>query len=309
MTETTKTIFEKYQVRKTKKQKTDFINYIKTIITQAGYEFNIEKGLFGARNIIIGNPDKAKVIYTAHYDTCAVLPFPNFITPKNFIIYFFYQMTLILAISIILFALMIILYLLNVPYVPQILDIILWFFIAFLLFGPANKHTANDNTSGVTVILDTINAMPPDLCENVAFILFDLEEAGLWGSLSFRLRHNKMLKNKLVLNFDCVSDGNNILIAVKRKAKCYIPIIKEAFKSNNEFTVEVSSKGIFYPSDQALFHYGVAVAALKRTKLLNILYMNRIHTKHDTVYREENIEFLVKGAIKLAYIKQMLLFL
>ena len=28
-------------------------------------------------------------------------------------------------------------------------------------------------------------------------------------------------------------------------------------------------------------------------------YMDRIHTKKDTVYNEENIEFLVKGSVRL----------
>ena len=87
MTQTTKEIFEKYQVRKTKKQKTAFIEYVKQTAERYGYEYKVEKGAFGVRNIIIGNPDTAKVLYTAHYDTCARLPFPNFITPKNFFIY------------------------------------------------------------------------------------------------------------------------------------------------------------------------------------------------------------------------------
>ncbi len=40
--------------------------------------FNI-KGI--NNNIIIGNIEKAKIFCTAHYDTQAVLPFPNLIVP------------------------------------------------------------------------------------------------------------------------------------------------------------------------------------------------------------------------------------
>jgi hypothetical protein len=43
----------------------------------------------------------------------------------------------------------------------------------------------------------------------------------------------------------------------------------------------------------------VGVAALKKSKLLKILYMDRIHTKKDTVYREENIAYLKEGSIRL----------
>lgn len=60
MTETTKEIFEKYQVRKTKKQKTDFIEYVKQLSTCYGYDFKVEKGIFGVRNIVIGDVENAK---------------------------------------------------------------------------------------------------------------------------------------------------------------------------------------------------------------------------------------------------------
>ena len=44
MTETTKTVFEKYQVRKTKKQKAAFAQYLEKLATEWGYSFKTEKG-------------------------------------------------------------------------------------------------------------------------------------------------------------------------------------------------------------------------------------------------------------------------
>ena len=95
MTETTKTIFEKYEIRKTKKQKADFVDYVRTVAEKHGYTMHAEKGSFGAKNIVIGDPETAKAIFTAHYDTCPRLPFPNFITPKNFFFYIVYQFVLV----------------------------------------------------------------------------------------------------------------------------------------------------------------------------------------------------------------------
>ena len=94
MTETTQTVFEKYEVRKSKKQKTAFMEYVQSTAADMGYECHVEKGYCGARNIVVGNPDTAKVIYTAHFDTCARMPFPNFITPKCIWIYLLYQILL-----------------------------------------------------------------------------------------------------------------------------------------------------------------------------------------------------------------------
>ena len=95
MTQNTKEVFEKYQVRKSTKQRTAFIEYVKGVCKKYGYEVKTEKGSFGTENIIVGDVDKAKVLYTAHYDTCARLLFPNFITPKNFFIYLIYQLLIV----------------------------------------------------------------------------------------------------------------------------------------------------------------------------------------------------------------------
>ena len=92
MTQTDEKVLTEYQVRKTKKQKSAFIEYVKTYSDSLGYTNSIEKGSFGAKNIIVGDPESAKVVYTAHYDTCARLPFPNFITPKNIGIYLFFYL-------------------------------------------------------------------------------------------------------------------------------------------------------------------------------------------------------------------------
>ena len=93
MTETTKVLFERYEVRKTKAQKAAFADYVREVAEQYGYTFSVEQHSNGARNLVVGDAKRARAVYTAHYDTCARTPFPNFITPKNFLIYFLYQLS------------------------------------------------------------------------------------------------------------------------------------------------------------------------------------------------------------------------
>ncbi len=308
MTETTKEIFEKYQIRKTKKQKTAFIEYVKQLSEHYGYDFEVEKGAFGARNIVIGNPDTAKVLYTAHYDTCARLPFPNFITPKNFLVYLLYQFLIVgiffaLTFALVLFVDLILSFFpivedtiyLIISFLPQVICLVLLY---LLLGGPANKNTANDNTSGVTTILDIMKELPQDQKSKVAFVLFDLEEVGLFGSSSFASKHKTIKKNTLVINFDCVSDGETMLFALKRSTRKYAELLENAFVSTPDITVDITGN-TFYPSDNTSFKGGIGVAALKKSKLFGILYMDRIHTNKDVIYHEENIQFLTNGAIKL----------
>ena len=304
MTETTKEIFEKYQVRKNKKQKTAFIEYVERLSKEWGYSTRIEKGMFGARNIVVGDPSKAKVVYTAHYDTRPVLPFPNFITPKCIALYLLYQFGVILGIfaiiALCIAALAVLANMLNLG-----ANITFWatefayFGLLFLfLAGPANKHTANDNTSGVTLLLDIMRELPETERDTIAFVFFDLEEMGLFGSMSFAKQHKKEMKDRLLLNFDCVSDGETILFALRKNAKRYRPAIEAAFAATENFKVDVADKNVFYPSDQMQFDCGVGVASLRSTKS-GLLYMNRIHTPRDIIYREENIALLKNGALKL----------
>ena len=299
MTETTKKLLESYQVRKTKKQKAAFLQWVTPIAESHGYAVTTEKGTFGARNIIFGDPDTAKVVYTAHYDTCAVLPFPNFITPKSLFIYLLYQIVLVIGMFAIAVAFTVAWGLLNLPLASISFSIALWAMLLLLICGPANKHTANDNTSGVATILDIMENMPEDLRKNAAFVLFDLEEAGLFGSSSFYGKHKKAMKNKLLINFDCVSDGDHILFCIKKKAKSQLEQMEAAFSAPTGKTVEFCTKGFFYPSDQANFPKGVGVAALKKGTF-GVLYMDRIHTKRDTVFQAENIALLTQGAVHLA---------
>jgi hypothetical protein len=242
------------------------------------------------------------VIYTAHYDTCPVLPFPNFITPKNFGIYLLYQLLVTVAlIAVILaasFGAGMLFSMAGFEEIGPLIRIVLYFGLFYLMLaGPANKHTANDNTSGVTLLLDIMMELPTEKAEKAAFVFFDLEEMGLIGSASLAKTYKKELENTPIINFDCVSDGENILFVLKKGSKHLKAPIEKAFESTESVSVEVTETGVFYPSDQKNFNCGVGVAALKKSKK-GILYMDRIHTKRDTVYREENIEFLKNGAIR-----------
>ena len=51
-------------------------------------------------------------------------------------------------------------------------------------------------------------------------------------------------------------------------------------------------------SDQAAFRRGVGVCALKKSKFFG-WYMDRIHTRRDTVLDEQNIDLLRAGTVRL----------
>lgn len=300
MTALSETILERFQIRKTKAQKTAFIDFMKSQLPG----LQVEQGGFAhSRNLVLGNPASAKVLLTAHYDTCAQLPFPNFITPQNIPLYIGFN--LLVCIPFLLFFFLsdrALNALTNNSLLSVWTGYVLMMALMFFMFfgGKPNPHTANDNTSGVITLCELYLTMDEEIRKNTALIFFDNEENGLIGSSYFAKRHKKEdLKNKLVLNFDCVSDGDHLLFVFKKAANAqYREAMEAAFPASEgkipHFTT--SSKAI-YPSDQANFPVSIAVAAMKHHKLIG-LYMNRIHTKHDTVFDRRNIDLLCQGTLR-----------
>lgn len=159
------------------------------------------------RNIIIGDIKNAKVVLSAHYDTCSALPFPNFITPKKPLFTIRYSLLIIIPIS--------------------------------------------------------------------ALVL---------------------VLNKLLINFDCVSDDDHILLAATKATRdTYGEQFEISFRSNDNKTVLLDNlEKIYYPSGHAGFHAALAAAALKKKPIIGY-YMDRIHTLRDTEFGEANITLLCNG--------------
>lgn len=297
-------VLANYEIRKTKKQKTAFVAAVTAYATSQRYSTNIEKGNFGCRNIVIGNPEKAEYLITAHYDTCAWMPIPNLVTPFNLPIFILYQLVLLAAMMFLVAVPgMIVLLLANNTFISSLVGFIgYWAVLLLLVAGPANRHTANDNTSGVVTLLEIMASLPENCRHKVCFVLFDLEEAGLIGSAAYRKAHKKATDRQIVLNIDCVGDGDEIfLIPGKRVRKNERSMAKLQSISGSwgSKSLTVHRKGLaIYPSDQANFPNGVAVAAFHRKRFVGCYY-GRIHTHRDTILDHTNVNILRAALISL----------
>ena len=290
-------ILKIHPIRKKKQQKEAFREDVKAYCESLGYCVEMEKGKYGVQNIVIGDPKNAKYLITAHYDTPATIGIPNFITPCNFVTYLIYQIFVIAIFFLVAF-------LIGFPVMLLTDNSMLTFWAAYIayfgllfmmLLGPANKNNANDNTSGVVTVLETARTMPESLRQKVCFVLFDLEEAGLMGSAAYRKAHKQETEHQIILNLDCVGDGDEIVFFPTKKLRKDGKKLGWLYKAIGRYgdkTIDVREKGFAtYPSDQKNFPYGVGIASLHRKKWIG-LYMNRIHTKRDTILEETNVNIL-----------------
>ncbi len=305
------TLIEQFPIRKTKLQKEEFRNWVMDECVKLGYTAQVEtKG--SSNNVVIGDADKAEAIFTAHYDTPAVMPVPNFITPCNVLVYILYQLVisvLLIGLGVGLGALMGVLvgalsgnWEVGAAVGSMGTSLGMLALCGLIMFGPANKNNANDNTSGVASVLETMARIPAENRDKVAFILFDNEEKGMLGSSAFASKHKDVKKNTLLVNMDCVGLGENILFFSPKKARAHAHYEKlvagmnaQAGRNLEMFNME----GHLYPSDQSQFKHGIAVCSCKKAKVIGY-YCDKIHTKHDTIADAGNIAFIADGLAAFA---------
>ncbi len=301
-------ILTQYEIRKSNKQKSKFIKYLRERLVKAGYApevIQVEekgRGLLKSRNIVVGDPKNAKVVLGAHYDTCAVMPFPNLMAPTNPVIFWGCQIALVVMIivtaGIIALAIGLLTGSAELAYYMYLVCLIL--LMIQLMVGYRNKHTANDNTSGIITLTHILETLPKEDRSKVCVVYFDNEEKGLFGSAFFYKKHKHQVENKLVINFDCVGDGDNLVTLAKRGAEKdtdYEKFVKVLKSEEHEYDVKYDCRRVLpmmFPSDQVQFKKGIGICALKKS-CLGFRYVARIHTYMDTKCRKVNIDFLTKA--------------
>ncbi len=310
MNKNTTAVFANYQARRTKKQKSAFAQHICSSAAECGFAANVEITKNKARNIVVGDVANASVVYTAHYDTASETFVPSFVFPKAPILTKLYQIAIALA----MLVPSLVGYVLGAVALPAIfggmpksvgalVGVILAaaaFVVAmrFVLCGKPCENTANANTSGVATLLEIMANLPAEYRNSVAFVFFDGQENGCIGAADFAKKHKKIKKNKtLVLNFDCVGDGDEFVVATK-KTEAYNEALTAAFASNDKITATVMKGAKRIPSDHNKFKCSAGVSAFSKNG--NSLSLKIKSDGSDTVCKEENVAFAAEAAIKLA---------
>lgn len=293
-------INDRFPIRKSDKEKTAFYDYV---VGELGEE-RVRKETLEKQhnNIVIGDPAEAKVIFTAHYDTPATSLVPNVMFPANKVLGMLFHMLYPLAMAI--FSLLVA-FGIGAAFSLKDSDVMCIYLVLYfaIFIGSTrlvtNPHNKNDNTSGVATVLSIAKDMQSD---KVAFVLFDNEEKGLLGSKAFVKKHIKSLNNKMVVNFDCVGNGDQIIFIAKEKAESLseYELLKASFVDNDRFAVHhIPFKKSLGNSDHKSFPCGVGVVASKKGRAVKFI-TGRIHTPRDTVADSENIYYLAKNAISFA---------
>ena len=294
-------ILTAHPIRKTEEQKEVFRSDVEAYLREQGYACVLETGKSKAKNLIMGDPEKAKFLISAHYDTPATIGIPNLCLPCNALLSGLKFLTAVLfgagcsggA-----------LLLIQSGHILPGIGLLLLLVCDFLLMrlAPANVSNANDNTSGVVTLLEIARSLPEAYRDQVCFLLFDLEERGLKGSADYSKIHKSAIQNQILLNLDCVGDGDHILLMPSkklRKDKAFIGKLKFIGGWFDKKQILTIDKGYCnYNSDHKNFPLAVGIGAFHRRKGCGFV-LDKIHTKHDTNLEITNVNLLRAAIVTL----------
>lgn len=287
-------------VRRSAAQKADFREWLLRELRRSGWRASEERygRTNGSVNVIAGDPDRATVFLTARYDTASRMLLPDFVSPTNVAAHVLYHtliaLLLVAAALVLSFAVS---FPLDQPglMLPLFL-ILLLVLLFFAAFGPSNPSNANGNTSGVLALLAAAKAIRHD--DRVCIVFFDNNARNLLGAGAFKKAHPDAARNCLFINFDCVGDGEHLLLMPSRPCRWdskLLAALEEGFQDTEAVQVHLLTRGLhYYPSDHRRFKFHVAAAACHHLGGLGY-YIPRLRTKRDTVLRVENIDCIAAG--------------
>ena len=148
-----------YPVRRKAQEKENMRTYLMGQLGALGYDAKLND-CGKAVNVIAGDPERASILYAAHYDTPLREPLPAILCPTRPVTYMLYQaLTPVLALVLCFAVSLGVTFALSLPNLTLPLFLVLLIgALAYLKYGPSEKNNVNANTSGVAALLRTATA-------------------------------------------------------------------------------------------------------------------------------------------------------
>lgn len=300
-------ITSRFPIRRKGEQKKAFRDWAVAEIRSMGYSVKVEQsGLQCHENIIVGNPEKAPVLFTAHYDTPGRALLPNILLPRNPVCYFLYQMLIVLillagsAVMLMLGSLTGNAEAARLMWIVTYFGILLWMSFG----GIANKNNVN-STSGLAALMTIMAQLPEEDRAKAAFILFDNEEKGMGGSKSYCKEHQQVAYTRFAVNMDCIGVGEDILVIsrkLSRQHQEFAPMQRHMETISPRKVHFFDSLGSICNGTWKSFKSGVTILACKKAGLVGF-YTPHLCTGRDTQADAGNIGAIADAMT--AYVREL----
>lgn len=299
-------IAREYPLRFKPKEKEAFRLYLMGALREMGYDPSLQSRETALKvgghvtNVVAGDPETARLILVARYDTPLRSLLPPLVMPTRPVTALLYlaltPALVLLGSFVVSFALT---FALNQPRwtLPLFLALLLAALL-YLRFGPAETQNLADNTSGVAALLETAALLTPGVRAKVAFAFLDGGFGGMGGAKGFRAKYPSA-KEKTVINVNCVARGDELLVLPSRYSRWNgeaLDAILDSFENGEHTSVFLKTDGLtYYPSDNRAFRYSFTVCACEKLAGFGRI----VRPRRADAISEENITILKNGFCKL----------
>ena len=290
-------IMEQFPMRRTPKEKEAFRQWAASFVEERGWKCVIEETSWGKhKNVIIGDPDSAALIVSAHYDTGYDQVLPTLLVARSWPLWILWQAGVLLLLMLISLGADMLCGALGLT--PQLRSIafvgtFLLLLVLMMLTFP-NRHNANSSTSGVAAVLQLCDTLPEEQRGKVAFILFDNAEKGFKGSKLWAKDHAELAWMRPILHLDAIGVGDTMMVScmdMARRATGY-GTLKRVLTETPGLRCELhDSKTMLLRTDHKSFKCGMGCACFTKKKLLGCV-TTRLHTHRDTRCDQKNLDWL-----------------
>lgn len=246
-----------YAVRKTAKEKEEFRTFLTESLQKEGISCQIQ-GNKRWKNVLAGDFDRPRVLFTAHYDTAArnLFRIPSVVGGGA---------------------------------VRRFFRLIRESIASLFVSRKPSPASANDNTSGVCCLYRLAGLMNGKT--GAAFAFTDGEECGMKGVRLLKKQY-KALAGIPVVVLDCVGNGDRFGVLYYRRQNRRLADRLSQKLEREEFYAFSHKAGETFSTEAEEFPRGVSIAAFfKKGKVYSF---PDIHTAHDTAIRMRNFEYLAK---------------
>ena len=204
-------LLEKLPIRLTREQKRRFLTNAMDCFSSMGYACQVQQGKWGgilSENLIVGNIDKADVIFLTHYDTPRTRVFapPRYPGRRGLNCLLTIWPALLLLLVTCGFVT-----LLSLPwYAGEAIFLLgLW----LLYYAAPNQSNVNGSGSGLLALYQLAAQKP-----GAAFVLLDNQDVLRLGKKTFLKGMQSRLSGKTLVFVACVGDGEDCLITYTPEA-------------------------------------------------------------------------------------------
>ena len=276
---------KEFPVRSTRAEREAFREFLIRSAADMGYKAEVEEnGMMKYRNVIVGDPEHAAVLFVAAQDT----PVRRFLPETEILhspVFFILQQLLhvfALFVPSVAAAYLAMQLLGNARIALAAFLIVYLGLILLLRFGPAQKENSMI-TAAPALLLDLMAAIPEERRKKVAFMFTDARYQGRGGSRAYAKAHEQVAYTRMTVTVDQPYTGNQTVTVARPLAeKCtgYRSFLRRLSEQEILHTEHLPNRWTVMQTDQKQFKCGIELTSATRKPVIGFVIPSGSKAEH-----------------------------